>query len=189
MKDILKPAIVLFIITAVAAAILGAVQSITEPAILAQTKKTQAEAMQQVLPDAESFEEMNGLDFSTSAVPIVSVNKGLKGGEVCGYVVNVQPGGFGGIVDTMVGISLDGTLTGLKVLTHSETPGLGAKATDPSFYEQYTGKQPELEVIKAGNANDSQIMAITSATITSSAVTDGANAAFQWVQENLGGVQ
>lgn len=65
----------------------------------------------------------------------------------------------------MVGIDADGTITGLRVTGHSETAGLGAKATDPSFYEQFTGKSGSVSVTKDGG----EIVPITSATITSRA--------------------
>ncbi len=184
MKEIVRPAAVLLIITAVAAALLGFVSETTKVAIEEQTAKTQAEAMQAVLPDADEFKKDEAAKLSGT---IVSVNVGYQGGEICGYVINVQPSGFGGPIDTMVGISADGSIMGMKVLSHSETPGLGAKSTEPAFYEQYAGKQAPLNVIKSGTPKDNEIQAITSATITSSAVTSGVNEAYDWYSNNIGG--
>lgn len=192
MKEIGVPAIRLFIISAVCALLLGFCSELTKPAIAEQTKKTQDEAMQAVLPEADSFalDEAANLETelsTTQKIPISSVNVGTKGGEVVGYVINVQPSGFGGVVDTMVGIGVDGEIKGLKVLSHSETPGLGAKSTEPAFYEQFTGKtSAPLTVIKSGTPGDSDIQAITSATITSTAVTNGANVAYDWYVNNGG---
>lgn len=184
MKDIIKPAVILLIITAVAAALLGMVSEITAPAIAAQTAKTQSEAMKQVLPNAEEFK----LDESAELTgTMVSVNVGYSGGEICGYVINVRPNGFGGAIDTMVGISSEGTIEGLNILSHAETPGLGAKAKEPAFYEQFAGKvSAPLSVIKAGTPAETEIQAITSATITSQAVADGANEAYDWFVKNGG---
>lgn len=179
MKDIVKPAVILLIITAVAAALLGAVQAITAPAIEEQTAKTQAAAMQEVFADAESFNEVAGFEPTGK---IVKAFEAVSGGNVAGYVINVQPDGFSGAVDTMVGISADGTITGVKVLKHSETPGLGAKATEPAFQDQFAGKKGPVAVTKDGG----EINAITSATITSRAVSSGVNEAYDWFTANGG---
>ena len=99
-----------------------------------------------------------------------------------GFVITTAPGGFGGAVNTMVGIGEDGVITGLRVTSHSETPGLGAKSTDPSFYEQFAGKSGTLAVTKDGG----EIVPITSSTITSRAVCSGAQEALDWVAANGG---
>ena len=117
------------------------------------------------MPDASSFEL---LDTDLTGT-ITAVYKGDNGG----FVITTEPGGFGGAVKTMVGIDADGTITGLRVTGHSETAGLGAKATDPSFYEQFTGKSGSVSVSKDGG----EIVPITSATITSRAVCVGAQEA------------
>lgn len=178
MNEITKPALVLTIITLVASLCLGVVYEVTKEPIAIQQQKTQSEAMQKVLADADSFEAVDTELTGT----IVSVNAGYKGGELVGYVVNVQPGGFGGVVDTMVGVSPDGTVTGLTVIKHSETPGLGAHSTDEEWQAQFAGTVAPIAVTKDGG----QIQAITSATITSRAVANGANEACEWVAANGG---
>lgn len=191
MKDVIKPAVVLLLITAVAAAILGVVESVTREPIALQNAKIKADAMAKVLP-VEGFEseEVAG-EFPAmvttedgTVVSVVEASKAVKDGETVGYAVTVSPSGFGGAVKTMVGLDTEGTITGLEVLEHSETPGLGAKAKDPKsgFAEQFTGKTAPLAVSKDGG----DIEAITSATITSRAVTAGANAAAIWFEENGG---
>ena len=97
--------------------------------------------------------------------------------------------GYGGQIQLMVGISKEGKLAGIKILSQSETPGLGANATLPSFYEQYKEKpiSKDLEVVKSGTSEDNQIQALTGATITSKAVTTGVNEAIKFYQENLEG--
>lgn len=82
----------------------------------------------------------------------------------------------------MVGVAIDGTVTGLRVLSHAETPGLGALATSPDFYEQFVGKSGNIQVTKDGG----EIVPITSATITSRAVSSGAAEAVEWVNANGG---
>lgn len=183
MNEIIKPAGILLVITMVAAMLLGMVSEVTKEPIRIQNEKTQNEAMKAVLPNAESFEKVSDAVEGTT---ISLINKGIAGGEECGYVINVAPSGFSGAVGTMVGINLDGTISGVRVLSHAETPGLGAKSTEPAFYEQYNGKQAPITVIKAGTPDNGQIQAITSATITSNAVTDGVNEAYAWFEENGG---
>ena len=179
-KEIIRPAAVLLVITVVAGGVLGAVQSITKPAIDAQNAKSQAEAMQKVFAEADEFKAVEG--FAADGI-VVDANGAYKGGELCGYVIEVKPSGFGGEVDTLVGVDTEGAVTGLVVMSHSETPGLGAKATDEAWAGQFAGMTgADLAVTKDGG----KVQAITSATITSRAVSEGAKAACDWVAANGG---
>jgi electron transport complex protein RnfG len=100
---------------------------------------------------------------------------------VLGHVLSVAPKGYSGSIDLMVGISggPEGTVQGVEIISHSETPGLGANADTPAFTGQYVGKTGSgfLNVVKIGPAGEDEIQAIASATITSQAVTDGVNTA------------
>lgn len=188
MKEIIRPAVILLLITAVAGALLGFVSEVTKEPIALQEEKTRSEAMKAVAPDADEFQILENID--TEGTSISSVYTALKGGEECGYVITVNPSGFGGVVSTMVGFNLEGASTGLKVLSHAETPGLGAKSTEPAFYGQFTTeKQFPLSVLKTGTPSENEILAITSATITSTAVTDGANEAHEWLMNFIGGAK
>ena len=160
-KAVVKPAIVLLLISAIAAGILGVVSEVTAAPIAAQNEKSLNEGMQAVMPDASSFELLDA-DLTGT---ITAVYKGDNGG----FVITTEPGGFGGAVKTMVGIDADGTITGLRV-------------TGPSFYEQFTGKSGSVSVTKDGG----EIVPITSATITSRAVCVGAQEALDWVAANGG---
>lgn len=174
-KEVAKPAIVLLIIAGVAAALLGVVSEVTKAPIAAQEQKTLNEGMTAVMPEASSFEEITDAEKTGTIQAVYKADNG-------GFVITTAPGGFGGAVNTMVGVGADGVITGLRVTGHSETPGLGAKATDPSFYEQFTGKSGTVTVTKDGG----EIVPITSATITSRAVCDGAQEALDWVAANGG---
>ena len=80
----------------------------------------------------------------------------------------------------MVGIKSDGTIVGINIGNMSETPGLGAKSKEESFYGQYVQKPAtELSVVKGGAAGETEIQAISGATITSDAVTNGVNTAVE----------
>ena len=173
-KEVVKPAVVLLLISAVAAACLGAVSEITKEPIAIQNQKTLNASMQAVMPEASSFEQLDVEPTGT----ITAVYQSDNGG----YVITTAPSGFGGAVNTMVGIDADGVITGLRVTGHSETPGLGAKSTEPDFYEQFTGKSGSVTVTKDGG----EIVPITSSTITSRAVCSGAQEALDWVAANGG---
>ncbi|MFI3173661.1 MAG: RnfABCDGE type electron transport complex subunit G [Bacillota bacterium] len=174
-KNIVKPAIVLLLVSAVAAMCLGVVSEVTAEPIAIQEKKALDEGMMAVMPSAASFEELVDIETSGS----VSAAYKADGG---GFVVVTNPNGFNGALGVMVGVGADGAITGLRVTSHAETPGLGAKATEPAFYEQFTGATGEILVTKDGGEIDS----ITSSTITSRAVAVGATDAVAWVAANGG---
>ena len=174
--------IVLALICLVIAALLGIVNSVTKGPIEANTEKTVQESLQVVMP-ADSYEKLKytGGDVTTDngvVVPVVAV---YQAGEE-GYVVETNsPNGFGGALDMMAGISADGEVTGIAIISHAETSGLGSKATDPEWQAQFKGATDMVSVEKDGGS----IVAITGSTITSRAVCDGVNAA-RLVVESLG---
>ena len=169
-KEVVKPAVVLLLISAVAAACLGVVSEVTKEPIALQNEKTLNESMKAVMPEASSFEQLTDAELTGTITAVYQADNG-------GYVLTTEPGGFGGAVKTMVGIDADGVITG-----HSETPGLGAKSTEPEFYEQFAGKSGSVAVTKDGG----EIVPITSSTITSRAVCAGAQEALDWVAANGG---
>lgn len=173
-NEIIKPAAVLFIISAIAAMLLGMVSEITKDPIAMQEKKVLDESMTAVMPSAAAFEKLD--------IELTGTMTGAYKADNGGFVITVAPNGFGGAVGTMVGIDADGVVTGVRITGHSETPGLGAKATEPDFYEQFGGTSGTLAVTKDGG----EIVSITSSTITSRAVVTGVNEALTWVEENGG---
>lgn len=181
-------AVVLLVISIVVAFLLAFTNFVTEEKINENTIKEQNAAKQEVLPAASEFEETEFSD-DTGLVKAIFTGKDSSGNPV-GWCANVTPSGYGGELDIMVGISKDGTLSGMKVVSHSETAGLGAKASESSFSSQFSGKKIDapLAVIKSGTPKENEIVAISGATITSSAVKDGVNAAIDAVKRMNGGV-
>lgn len=157
--------IVLFAICAVTALLLGLVNMITAPAIAANTEKKTAEAKAAVLA-ADSYDEQTYTGSDTTI-------KGIWKADDKGYVVEVTPSGFGGNLDIMVGVDNDGTCTGVSIISHAETSGLGANATKETFRSQFVGKSGVVRVTKDGG----EINALTGATITSRAVSSGVTSA------------
>ena len=180
-KHILKPAFELFIIAAVTTTLLVLVHSLTLEPIQNNARRTQEKMMREVLAQADHFEEI-AMKKSGS---IVKVFEASKEGNVIGYVVELAPKGYGDTISMIVGISkADNAVSGMRVLKHTETPGLGALAVTEKFYRQYEGKKlVPLKVIKPpSRPRDDEIHAITSATITTRAVTNAVNEAIEWYQ-------
>ena len=118
---------------------------------------------------------------------IADIEQSKKDGKVNGYIYTVEPTGYGGKVTFMVGFSTpDNKITGIKVLSHSETPGLGARSTEPEWQQQFKGKplKDALVVTKQTPSKDNEIRAITAATITSRAVVTGINEAREHYMKN-----
>lgn len=181
--------VVLFIISAVVALLLAYTNSVTKDTIAENVIKEQNVAKQAVLASAETFEEIAHQDES-GLVKAVFEGKDASGITV-GWCVNVAPNGYGGALDMMVGVLGDFTISGVEVVSHSETAGLGAKAQDPAFSSQFAGKETDLplSVIKNGTPKANEIVAISGATITSTAVKDGVNAATATVRGLNGGAK
>ena len=181
-KDILVPAVSLFIISLVATLLLAVVNNVTVDRINELAAQAEAEARVAVQPEAKDFKE--------STKGNINYYEALDAnGNVIGYVFNCVGAnkGYGGDVAVTVGIDTQGVITGVVPGDVSnETPGLGQNASKASWLKQFTGKSGKITVVK-NSAGDDQINAITSATITSTAVTSGVNLALEQFAEIGGG--
>ena len=177
----------LFMVTAITGVILGFVQWGTQQAIERAELAAKNEALKNVMPDAQKFEAVQ----ITPDENILDVQAGLNAdGEKVGYCISAASKGYGGNVNFMVGILKNGTVRAINILNHSETPGLGAKSTEPEFYTQFDNKSVlPLKVVKGAVNADDEISAISGATITSTAVVTGVNAAVNYWSENLKGAE
>lgn len=189
--DVMKKALhlggTLFAVTAVTGLILGFVQHFTSIAISRAELEAKNAAFRNVLPDANKF---NPADVPEGEETVTGIQKAENDSGLVGWCVSVNSKGYGGPVDFVVGITKDGTVKAINILNHSETPGLGAKSTEPEFYGQFNDKsQLPLKVVKGSAENPNEIMAISGATITSNAVTDGVNAAVEFWSKNLKGAE
>lgn len=170
-RYVLRLAGTLLLITSVVAALLAWVNSITADRI-AQTKAQKTtNAIAAVLPDADTAAALDSFPDNTGLITAVYASG-------AGYALQVEPTGFGGTITMMVGVDKDDRVLGVSVISHTETAGLGAvagaeTAKGLAFRDQYTGMTGTLAVTKDGGAVD----AISGATITSRAVTQGVNAA------------
>ena len=155
MKDILKLGVTLFAICAVAALVLGVTNNITAPVIEERNIQASNEARKTVLPEADEFKELEGMNSDI----VLEVYEGIKDGQVIGYTIKTSSKGYGGAIELMVGISKDSKITGVEIGNHSETPGLGSKATEPMFKNQYVDKDVSnsLLVVKGSANNDNEM--------------------------------
>lgn len=158
MREIVKLGLKLLIISAVAGLALGGVYAITEQPIKEQTIAAQNAARQQVLPEAADFKGDGEVYIGSDAE-----------GNIVGYCMSKKTKGYGGDIEVTVGMDSEGKITGVSVggESFSETAGLGARAKEPWFTEQFIGKSGSLSITKDGG----EIDAISSASITSRAVT------------------
>ena len=179
MKQILRLVLTLFLICALVAAALAGVNSITKDRIASIAEEKNQAAMRQVLPDGKNLQAITFNDESGIVKEVYAPDGEIASGQ---FAVKVTPSGFGGEMVLMVGIE-DNKVSGISVVSHAETPSLGAVAASDNskgtaFRQQFVGMSGTLAVNKDGG----QVDAITSATITSRAVTDGVNAALACVQ-------
>ena len=173
-KYVLRLALTLLVITAVVAAALAGVNSITAPAIAQLKAEKTQQAIEAVLPGGG--EEM-------TEFPAVDLVSKVYASET-GYAVQVTPGGFDNTITMMVGVDKAGSVLGISIIKHTETAGLGAVAAagtpaGENFRSQFVGASGSVSVTKDGGQMD----AITGATITSRAVCAGVSAALECVAQ------
>ena len=190
-NKIIKDALALTLITLVAGVALGGVYEITKDPIARQEAQAKAEAYEQVFTDAAAFEEVEMDDTLIQTIRDQLDQEGYKAqsieevmraedqsGETLGYAFAVVTSeGYGGDIRFSMGVQNDGTLNGISILSIGETAGLGMNADTPAFKDQFVGKQVEkLQYIKNGATQDDEINAISGATVTTNAMTNGVNA-------------
>lgn len=190
-SKIIKDALALTLITLVAGVTLGGVYEITKDPIAKQEAQAKAEAYEQVFTDAAAFEAVEMDDTLTKTIRDQLDQEGYKAqsieevmraedqsGETLGYAFTVVTSeGYGGDIQFSMGVQNDGTLNGISILSIGETAGLGMNADTPAFKDQFVGKQVEkLQYTKNGATQDDEINAISGATVTTNAMTNGVNA-------------
>lgn len=174
------PTVVLLIICLIVSGALAFTYQLTAPQIEKINKDNADAARLVVLPDADSFTAAEG-ELPDGVTEYYTADNGA------GVVVTAQSKSFGGLITVMVGFDPEGTITGVKVTAHSDTPGLGTKAQDAGYLEkQYVGKTStdNADSIK----KDSTITAVTGATVSSNGVYGAVNNAIAAFSE-MGGVQ
>ena len=186
--NVIKLGVILLIIASIAALSLAFTNVMTREVIAQQKEQKNIQARQAVMKDATEFKPLE-LELDEGDV-IIEVFEALKNGEFIGYTFKSSTKGYSGNVEVLTGVKQDGSIEAITILTQTETPGLGARCVEPEFQSQFSNKSIDspLDVVKSG-AGDSKVQSITGATITSTAVTTGVNAAIELSGELLGGAK
>ena len=166
MKDIVKPIAVLAAICLVVTALLAYINSVTSPIIAEAEAKAEIKAQQEVLTQADGFEEIKDVKLPEGVTKAVKATNGV------GYVFSLTTKGYGGDINLICGIKADGSIESVQTLKHSETSGIGSKVVDngSSYRKQYEGKTAD---------NYDTVDAVTGATISSKAYKKAIDTAFE----------
>lgn len=183
---IIKNTLILFAITAVAGMLLSVVNSLTLEPIAAQKIIQRDKALQSVLPNA-AFEkiEMVSPENYERITDVFEAKK--EDGSPAGYAFMLTNKGYGGAVVLVAGIDAEGKVSGIDVVTHSETPGLGANADKDKFKDSLKGKLAETLTVVKGSNEGQNVDALSGATITTVAVVDAVNEAIEYYNNQLKG--
>lgn len=184
MKENFKLGAILLLITSIAGLLLGVANDLTKDAIL-ENSKLNKEDLKIILPAAESIEETDLQGNET----ITEIYKAKNGSEEVGYVFKVTTKGFHGPVDLVVAISNEDIITGIKVMTHTETPGLGARIVDEEFRSKFNNLSitDDIEMVKTPPTKENEVEAITGATVSSKAVGAAVTDALRFYKETIKG--
>jgi electron transport complex protein RnfG len=199
MKDTIKMIIALVLFAVVACAGLAVVYDSTKKIIEDRQKKDTEDALKELFPSGDDFSKLDTLSADDSKVTISDSYKVTQGGDVSGIAVTAASGGFQSDITVLVGIDTTGTITGVKILQISDTPGLGANAAKSNyyvnkqkkitFYGQFTGMKADGNITVKKDGGD--VDAVTASTITSRAVSlivkNAAQAGAKWLAANGGG--
>lgn len=183
-NTIVKDTLILLAITLIAGLLLGGVYSMTKDPIAAQELKAKTEAYAKVYPGGDISDEAANAALAEALAgftpddgdAVITEALCVNGGE--GFVFSCNAKGYGGPVNIALGVKSDMTITGMSVLSMSETPGLGAKCLEDDFQAQFKDIQKESIVI------NEDYQQISGATITSKACMRAINAALKFVAEN-----
>lgn len=191
-RESIKNTFSLMLITVIAGLLLGLVYEVTKEPIAKEKQRAKEEAYKMVFADASSFVETDlNLDAANTALHeenyACDINEVMEvkdsDGNAVGYVLTVTDHeGYGGDIQFAMGVKSDGTLNGISFLSIGETAGLGMKATEESFKQQFAGKKvTKFIYTKNGASTDEEIDALSGATITTNAVTNGVNAGLYYI--------
>ncbi len=199
-NTLVHDALILFAITLVAALALGFVYELTRDPIKKAQEKAKIEAFQAIFPEMSKTSDWTGslaeaqalidADSELAATTIEGVLNALDSkGNVIGKIYTLTNSkGYGGLIRIVMGVAGDGTIKGIEFLNISETAGLGMRAKEEAFKSQFSNATVgRYSLTKRKISGDTEVDAISSATITTTAVTRMVDAGLL-INEKLGGV-
>lgn len=178
--------LVLFLICFTAALLLSVCHELTEGAIESKKESVDQEALREVLPQASRLTKIDLETLSYDKDAYATIEQVYEAPE--GFAIKAVGSGYANDpIEMAVGIDREGKITGLAIISHSETPGLGARATEESFRSQFIGKSADttLTVTKSGADSSTEIDALTGATRTSEGVTREVNLVLSFYTQYL----
>lgn len=179
--ELVKPAATLLIMSAIAVFLIGVVYDITREPVRIQQYIRRNAMIADLLPGTERS-ETEYIHDNPNVSQLVSGYDAA--GNHIGYAVVAQAPGYAGAVVIMTGFNNYGTLTGVRIMNHRETPGLGTAIEHMRFLEQFENRTDTMSVVRMATADD-EIQALASATISTVAVVDGINAAMDFIRGYL----
>lgn len=171
MRDLIKMVVVLFVICSTSGVVLSYVNETTqEPREYSYIKFVQEPSMKAVLSDydndpiKERIKLAVGEDEEGNPVEVV-VFPAKKGGETHAIAYSAAAKGYNDLIEVMIGVNPDGTLTGISIMTHIETPGLGARIVEPEFTDQFAGLDLDTANLSAEGGKVDTLSGATSSTV------------------------
>ena len=167
MREIIKLALILLVITSVAGLILGGVNSMTAGIIEERAIEESLGAIEAFFPESDDAGIVDDGDVLGYDL-VEEVYEVLEGDNVIGYTIKTVANGYDGPIEILTGINMDGEITGIEILSQSETPGLGDRITEDDFKDQFAGQSSDTEL---------EVDALSGATVSRNAVVNGVSAA------------
>lgn len=182
MRDLVKMVVVLFVICTSSGVVLSYVNEATEePREYSYIKFVQEPSMKAVLSDydndpiKERIKLAVGEDEEGNPVEVV-VFPAKKDGQTEAIAYSAAAKGYHDLIEVMIGVGPDGTLTGISIMTHTETPGLGARIVEPEFTDQFAGL--DLDTTKLASEGG-EVDALSGATFSTVGVITAVSAALE----------
>lgn len=171
MKETIKLGIILLIFTVISAGVLAVSNNLTKDKIAELEMAGSMEALKEIFGEDSKFKPLDEgklKEIKETTEDVVEIFEAYDGESLSGYAIKITSKGFGGDLVTLTGFSIDGKVKGMRLVEHSETKGLGSRATEPEFYNKFTDKSAAEEIT---------VEAMSGATVTSKGVMAGVNAA------------
>jgi len=181
--EFFRLSLTLFLIAGIMAFLVALVNNVTAPVIEEQNNKKTTEAFALVLPEADSFVPVYYPATPEDGVEIMGVYRAVNG---AGYCVKVAPKGYGGNIETIVGFDNNGAVVGVKIISMSETSGIGTKIGESDFIQNFIGRSTVVKGDKKVSDKDT-VKYISGATKSSKAFINGINAAINIASRLAGG--
>lgn len=181
-KEIAKIALNLVIIYLIGGFILVSAYAFTMPIIEKNNYEKKISVLKAMIPGGENVEKLGDWDICDRNADYFKVKK--NDGKLCGYVVESYGKGYSSFIHSMIAVDSSLKVINLKILGHSETPGLGDEIESPNFQKQFYGKSTDnMQVVKTSGTD--KIQAISGATISSRAVVNAQRDALEFLSKVL----